>query len=129
MLPVTGNDEADMVENIVDVVADHTEDGRYPQPFAHEIHQKGYGFRDARRYIREYALRNDMFVPDRVDFWNNRVWGWRQSQIKHDVVTYVPPVTTTIVREEPVRGYRFNYIPPEHSYEPGIFASRAGEHG
>lgn len=31
--PLNGSDEIDMVENIIDVVADHTEDGRYPEPF------------------------------------------------------------------------------------------------
>eukprot|EP00178_Gracilaria_changii_P001800 TRINITY_DN12518_c0_g1_i1.p1 TRINITY_DN12518_c0_g1~~TRINITY_DN12518_c0_g1_i1.p1 ORF type:complete len:117 (+),score=1.88 TRINITY_DN12518_c0_g1_i1:618-968(+) len=116
-----------MVENIIDVVGDHCEEGRYPEPFRSNIHQQNYSFRDARKYIKEYALSNQIFVPDRVDIWGNRCWGWRNSHTRIDNHHIIPQ--PPIYRPHPVEvthGYKFNYIPPETPYNPDIFASRVG---
>lgn len=117
-----------MVENVIDVVADHTEDGRYPEPFRSEIHQRSLNFRDARRLIKEHAINNHVFVPDRIDIWGNRYWGWGRTNTQ--VITHhTPPPPQPVYRPEPMHGYRFNYIPPKEPYHPDIFASRMGEHG
>lgn len=132
--PLTGNDEADMVENVIDVVANHCEDGRYPEPFRSQIHQKNYSFRETRRFIKQYSLDNNIFVPDRVDIWGNRYWDWRKTTTIIDNQTRFPPrpIPEPPVYRPPTQtthGYRFNYIPPEQPYHPDIFASRMGEHG
>ena len=70
-------------------------------------------FREARRFIKDYALTNNVFVPDRIDIWGNRIWGWRNTQqtiINHprEPQVYRPPVQPI----QPTHGSRFNYIPP-----------------
>lgn len=42
--PPTSRHEIDMVENVVDVVAEHCEEGRFPEPFHSQIHQRGLSF-------------------------------------------------------------------------------------
>lgn len=126
-----GTDESDMVQDVVDVVESHCEEGRFPEPFATQIRQKNLTFAEARRLIHEASLNSKYPIPDRVDLFRNMVTRYRTTTNTH---TYVPPkvattTTTTVVQPDIIRGYRFNYIPPTQPYHPDIFASRVGEHG
>lgn len=80
--------------------------------------------------MRDYSSINNIFVPERVDLFYNKVSGWRKNVNTTVTNTYVPPPVTTVhTSMQPTYGYRFNYIPPEQYYHPDIFASRVGEHG
>ena len=74
----TNSDEATMVENIANVVGDHSEDGRWREPFRSEIN--GMGFREARNLIHDTAAREHVFIPDRVDLFSNKIRGYRTEK-------------------------------------------------
>lgn len=86
----THDDEAAMVENIVNVVGDHSEEGQWREPFRHEV--RGLGFREARNLIKENAVRSNVLMPDRVDLYNHKIRGYRTQ---HTTTTTKPEIITT----------------------------------
>lgn len=71
-------DEADMVQDVVDTVENHSEEGRFPEPFASSIHQKGLSFAEARRRLHQTITQGRIPVPNRVDLFTNKVRGYRK---------------------------------------------------
>lgn len=143
----TNSDEAAMVENIANVVGDHSEDGRWREPFRSEV--RGLGFREARNLIHDTAAREHVFIPDRVDLFTNKIRGYRTTTTTVTPGWVPPPVLSTPpppvlssppppVVSQPIHqttsvnlgsGYKFNYLPVDKPFEPDVFASRVGEHG
>ena len=143
-----------MVGNIVNVVGEHSEEGRWREPFRSEVH--GLGFREARNLIQETAVREHVFLPDRVDLFTNKIRSYRtgttvtpgnvvttQSVLQgHPPVLQSQPLVSlqgpppVMLQGSPVQqttsvshGFKFNYLPVDKPFEPDVFASRHGEHG
>jgi hypothetical protein len=120
-----------MVQDVVDTVENYSEQGRFPEPFSSRIHQRNLSFADARRLVKENITQGRIPVPNRVDLFTNKVWGYRKvttTQVTQPTVTttqVIQPTTAT----HTTHGYRFNYLPVNEPYHPDIFASRVGEHG
>lgn len=129
------NDEADMVQEVVDVVEEKCEEGRFPEPFATQIRQRNLSFTDARRLIHEASVNSRWPVPDRIDLYNNKCWRYgHHHQTYPTQIPVEPPMVPSYrpmppVHHEKTQGYRFNYLPVDRTYEPEIFGSRVGEHG
>lgn len=137
------SDESDMVQNIVDVVGEHCQEGTFPQPFLSEVRNPALGFSEARSLITQTVTNNNLFMPYSVDLIRHKVrgFGGKRTVVTNTVVgqgqtTQVqptvlrsppPPVTTTTGYTS--TGYKFNYLPVDKPYEPDVFASRVGEHG
>lgn len=124
------SDEADMVQDVVNAVEEHCEEGRFNGEFGNRIRQPNLSFSEARRIVHEASLNSRWPVPDRVDLFSHLIRGYRR---RTDWTVPKPPIyhpePPVYHRPEPTHGYRFNYLPPERPYQPDIFASRVGEHG
>lgn len=103
-LPV-GSDESDMVQDVVDTVENYCEEGRFPEPFASQIHSNGLGFTEARQLLNQNIVQNRIPVPNRVDLFTNMVRGYRKvtnttsiipGRQQQQVTQYTPPQTTVI---------------------------------
>jgi hypothetical protein len=74
-------EEALMVQNIVNVVGNHCQNGKFPEPFCSRILNPTLSFQEARSMITKTVSDSNVYFPDHLDLIQHKVKGYRQTYI------------------------------------------------
>lgn len=84
-----------MTSNLLQVIEEKTENGRFPQPFGQDVHSHSDSFRRLKKFLEQYINNNNevrMHAPSEITKLEN--YGYdrpvQHEPIEHVQSTYVP---------------------------------------